>query len=62
MRFVVYDALGLYAAARVWWTLRAYGVEDVRILDGGLPRWIKEGPAARNGRRSSQAPRLHASP
>jgi thiosulfate/3-mercaptopyruvate sulfurtransferase len=43
MRFVVYDALGLYAAARVWWTLRAYRVEAVRILDGGLPRWIKEG-------------------
>ena len=43
MRFVVYDATGLYAAARVWWTLRAYSVEDVRILLGGLPRWIKEG-------------------
>jgi thiosulfate/3-mercaptopyruvate sulfurtransferase len=43
MRFVVYDALGLYAAARVWWTLRAYRVEEVRILDGGLPKWIKEG-------------------
>jgi thiosulfate/3-mercaptopyruvate sulfurtransferase len=42
MRFVVYDATGLYAAARVWWTLRAYRVEDVRILDGGLPRWIRE--------------------
>jgi thiosulfate/3-mercaptopyruvate sulfurtransferase len=43
MRFVVYDALGLYAAARVWWTLRAYRVEDVRILVGGLPKWVKEG-------------------
>ncbi len=43
MRFVVYDATGLYAAARVWWMLRAYRVEDVRILHGGLPRWIKEG-------------------
>jgi thiosulfate/3-mercaptopyruvate sulfurtransferase len=49
MRFVVYDALGLYAAARVWWTLRAYGVEDVRILDGGLPRWIKEGRRLETG-------------
>jgi thiosulfate/3-mercaptopyruvate sulfurtransferase len=43
MRFVVYDAPGLYAAARVWWTLRAYRVEDVRILVGGLPKWVKEG-------------------
>ena len=43
MRFVVYDSLGLYAAARVWWTLRAYRIEAVRILEGGLPKWIKEG-------------------
>ena len=62
MRFVVYDALGLYAAARVWWTLRAYGVEDVRILEGGLPRWIKEGRPTGNGRRAPQAARLHAAP
>jgi thiosulfate/3-mercaptopyruvate sulfurtransferase len=49
MRFVVYDATGLYAAARVWWTLRAYGVKDVRILEGGLPRWIKEGRPLKSG-------------
>jgi thiosulfate/3-mercaptopyruvate sulfurtransferase len=49
MRFVVYDALGLYAAARVWWTLRAYGVEEVRILEGGLPKWIKEGRRLETG-------------
>jgi thiosulfate/3-mercaptopyruvate sulfurtransferase len=49
MRFVVYDAHGLYAAARVWWTLRAYRVEAVRILEGGLPRWIKEGRALEAG-------------
>ncbi len=49
MRFVVYDALGLFAAARVWWTLRAYGVEDVRILEGGLPKWIKEGRPVESG-------------
>ena len=49
MPFVVYDATGLYAAARVWWTLRAYRVEDVRILDGGLPRWIKEGRPLEKG-------------
>jgi thiosulfate/3-mercaptopyruvate sulfurtransferase len=49
MRFVVYDALGLYAAARVWWTLRAYRLEDVRILDGGLPKWVKEGRPLETG-------------
>ena len=49
MRFVVYDTTGLYAAARVWWTLRAYRVEPVRILEGGLPRWIKEGRPLETG-------------
>jgi thiosulfate/3-mercaptopyruvate sulfurtransferase len=43
MRFVVYDSLGLFAAARVWWTLRAYGVREVAILEGGLPKWLHEG-------------------
>ena len=61
MRFVVYDALGLYAAARVWWTLRAYGVEEVRILEGGLPKWIEEGrpleTARRARRRRAPSPR-----
>ena len=49
MRFAVYDATGLYSAARVWWMLRAYRVEDVRILEGGLPRWIKEGRPLEKG-------------
>ena len=43
MRFVIYDSLGLFAAARVWWTLRAFGVRDVHILEGGLPKWKAEG-------------------
>jgi len=49
MRFVVYDALGLFAAARVWWTLRAFGVEGVKILDGGLPKWLHEGRPIETG-------------
>ena len=49
MHMVVYDALGLFAAARVWWTLRAFGVTDVKILEGGLPKWIKEGRPLEEG-------------
>jgi thiosulfate/3-mercaptopyruvate sulfurtransferase len=40
---IVYDdSLSLYAA-RTWWSLRAYGFESARILDGGLPLWHAEG-------------------
>ena len=45
MRFVVYDSLGLFSAARVWWTLRVYGAREVHILEGGLPKWKNEGRA-----------------
>lgn len=36
------DTLGLYAA-RAWWSLRVYGFESARILDGGFPAWVNEG-------------------
>ncbi len=31
------------AVTRAWWVLRASGVRDVRILDGGWRRWVSEG-------------------
>lgn len=43
MKIIVYDASGLFSAARVWWTFRVFGAEDVVVLDGGLPKWIAEG-------------------
>jgi thiosulfate/3-mercaptopyruvate sulfurtransferase len=49
MTFVVYDSLGLFAAARVWWTLRAFGVAQTKILEGGLPKWLKEGRPLEDG-------------
>lgn len=42
-RIVVYDAVGLSSAPRVWWTFRVMGARDVVILEGGLPRWVAEG-------------------
>lgn len=42
-RIVVYDTVGLWSAARVWWMLRAMGAERVQVLDGGLPKWLAEG-------------------
>src|SRR5712692_10703868 len=46
---VVYDGLGLYGAARVWWTLRVFGAEKVYVLDGGLPKWKAEGRPVESG-------------
>ena len=43
MKIIVYDGLGLFSAARVWWTFRVFGAVDAFILDGGLPRWVAEG-------------------
>ena len=40
---VVYDALGIYSAARVWWTFRLMGQTNIAVLDGGLPKWLAEG-------------------
>ena len=42
MTVVLYDGIGLYGAARVWWTFRTFGSEKVRVLDGGLPKWKAE--------------------
>jgi thiosulfate/3-mercaptopyruvate sulfurtransferase len=40
---VVYDTVGLFSAARVWWMFRVFGHHDVAVLDGGLPKWQAEG-------------------
>ena len=48
-RVVVYDAAGLFSAARAWWMFRVFGHDAVHVLDGGLPRWKEEGYAVESG-------------
>jgi len=40
---VVYDDIGIYSSARVWWMFKSMGHKNISVLDGGLPQWIKEG-------------------
>jgi thiosulfate/3-mercaptopyruvate sulfurtransferase len=46
---VVYDAAGLFSAARVWWMLKSFGHSKVAVLDGGLPKWQRDGFAVEVG-------------
>jgi len=46
---VVYDTVGIRSAPRVWWMLRTLGARNVRVLDGGLPKWLAEGRATETG-------------
>jgi len=34
-----------YWATRAYWMFLAFGVKNVRVLNGGLPKWEKEGRA-----------------
>jgi thiosulfate/3-mercaptopyruvate sulfurtransferase len=45
---VVYDDTQSLFASRAWWSLRAYGFESVRVLDGGYPDWAAEGRQVSN--------------
>ena len=40
---VIYDRGDYMGAPRAWWTFRAFGHAHVRVLDGGLKRWVAEG-------------------
>ncbi|MGR3662554.1 MAG: 3-mercaptopyruvate sulfurtransferase [Paracoccaceae bacterium] len=56
-QIVVYDGAGLFSAARVWWLFRHMGLNNIAVLDGGLPKWIAEGRTVEN--EPTTAPRSH---
>lgn len=38
----VYDNLGIYTSPRVWWLFNVMGHNNVKVLNGGLPKWIND--------------------
>ena len=38
---VVYDDKGIYSSARAWYLFKAFGFNNIAVLDGGLPDWEK---------------------
>ena len=47
---VAYDANGSLNAARFWWVLNYHGHTNVKVLNGGWPKWFSEGKPASLGR------------
>ncbi len=40
---VVYDGPGLFSAPRAWWLFKVMGAANVRVLEGGIDGWKREG-------------------
>ncbi|WP_236669124.1 sulfurtransferase [Aquimarina mytili] len=41
-KIVVYDKIGIYSSARVWWMFKIMGHQNIAVLDGGLPAWQQQ--------------------
>ena len=46
---VIYDAGGWVAAPRVWWMFLSFGHPNVRVVNGGLKKWVAEGRKVESG-------------
>jgi thiosulfate/3-mercaptopyruvate sulfurtransferase len=55
-RVVFYDQKGVFSSARAWWLMRLFGHERAAVLDGGLPKWRREGRALDSGDEPAPAP------
>jgi thiosulfate/3-mercaptopyruvate sulfurtransferase len=48
-RVVFYDQKGIASSPRGWWLMRLFGHENAAVLDGGLPKWRREGRSLESG-------------
>jgi thiosulfate/3-mercaptopyruvate sulfurtransferase len=47
---VAYDSGAWVAAPRAWWMFLSFGHAQVKVLDGGLQKWLLEGRATQSGK------------
>jgi thiosulfate/3-mercaptopyruvate sulfurtransferase len=47
---VAYDSGAWVAAPRAWWMFLSFGHGKVKVLDGGLQKWLREGRPTHSGK------------
>jgi len=55
-RVVIYSTTTPQWASRVWWMLRNYGFDNAAVLNGGFPKWAREGRPVETGPAKPAAP------
>ena len=56
---VFYDGAGIYSAPRALWMMRAMGHAGAAVLDGGFPKWTREGRAIESTGRAKRGIGAH---
>ena len=46
---VVYDGMGIFSSARIWWMFKIMGAKNVQVLEGGYDRWKDAGHPVETG-------------
>ena len=52
-KVLIYDNSPFLSAARAWWLLRLFGKDNVFVLNGGLPSYVKAGGKTDHGKASN---------
>ncbi len=47
---IAYDSGAWVAAPRAWWMFLSFGHPNVKVLDGGLQKWLREGRPTHSGK------------
>ena len=45
---IIYDMYGMFSAARIWFMFKAFGDNNISLLNGGFPAWLDSGGEVSN--------------